>query len=121
MGKEVVKIKIYKIVASYIAASKIDPFALTLLEYHDVKDTGKSYMFDGKRLSRDKLNKIEINIVNPRVIKCFTFVPEENVNEYKQLVYNTVINKLNEFNHELQVTIDVVSKWSGEAKTRVID
>lgn len=94
---------------------------LTVLEYLEVKDTGKSYMFDGKRLSKDKLNKIEVEIYSSRLVKGFSYVLEEDVEKYKQHVYDEVINKLNEYNDELQKIIENVSSWSGTVKTRIIE
>lgn len=122
MEKEDETLQLYKITASYAAASRtVDPFKITILEYSDVKDTGKNYMFDGKRLSKEKIKKINVEIFNPRLVKGHVYVEKEDIQAYKALLHEEILKLLNCYREELVNALQVIKKWPGEVETKVID
>lgn len=114
--------KIFKIGASYASASKTtEAFGITVFEYLDVKETDKNYLFDGKRLNKDKLSNIDIEIHSPGLIKAYVYVLESNLEEFITLVHKKVIEKINSYKLELETTTKAVNDWSGVVRTRIID
>ncbi|MFF2532214.1 hypothetical protein ACFVS2_25225 [Brevibacillus sp. NPDC058079] len=59
---------------------------------HEVKETEKSYIFDNKRIAKEKLSKIEIVGDSTVEISCSTYTLETNLDQAKEDVVEAVRN-----------------------------
>lgn len=87
---------IFKITAEYSADSQ--ETRLSILEFPGVKETAKSYLFAGKRFSKNKLHHIEVDLSTPRVAKGTVYVLADRLEEFKSSIVDTIVDELYKYN-----------------------
>lgn len=110
--------KIYKIVGMHL----IDKFDISVVEFSDVKETANSYMFDGRRVKKNTIHKIEANVHSPRNIIGSVYVLEkEQIENYARDLHKKLLEKLHKSLQEIQFAVYQVDNWNGELKLRIVE
>jgi hypothetical protein len=110
-------VDVYKIAASYL----IDRFGMTVYKNENIKETSKSYLFDGKRLNKDKLNHITIEIDSARIVRGYVYVLEGDLAAYQILLYEQIKAEVAIYHESLQKMISDLEEWDRKVATKTID
>lgn len=112
-----IPVSLFKIVGLSLRGN----YDITVLKYADFKETSNSFMFDGKRLNKKKLDVIEIEVCSSRFVKGFIYTTkEEDIEYFSKTLHYEITKTMMNYKNEVEDTIKSVSDWNGELKHRIV-